>query len=258
MEEQRTTFLNRAGLQIVGTISRTAADPAPAVLVIPGFRGDQGERHIVAVAHAIAEAGIVALRFDPTCNTGDSGGEFRRLTVSGEVSDAEDALAFLRKHPWVDGDRVGITGHSVGGLVAALTAVADPTIRAVVTLSAVFDLAERFALLLSADTIRRWADEGSVEMDPPGSGLYLDYEFYRDAMTLNLPAKLAMLRSPILAVQGAADVEVPVEDARLYYRHVGSAVKDLAIIAGAGHSYREASQLAEVCEQTAGWFRRYL
>ncbi len=42
------------------------------------------------------------------------------------VSDATAALAWLSSHEWVDGDRVGLFGHSLGGAVTLHTALVTP------------------------------------------------------------------------------------------------------------------------------------
>ncbi len=43
---------------------------------------------------------------------------YEQLGVS-ELSDIEDAVDWLTAHPWADASRVGITGHSYGGFMAA-------------------------------------------------------------------------------------------------------------------------------------------
>ena len=81
-------FTNRYGQQIVGTF-RPSEGIAPGVLLLHGFRGTRNERHLHAIAGAIAEAGIAVLRIDLSNNVGESEGEFRNLTVSHEVEDAK-------------------------------------------------------------------------------------------------------------------------------------------------------------------------
>jgi dipeptidyl-peptidase-4 len=36
-----------------------------------------------------------------------------------ELADIEDGLAWLKKHPWIDGDRIGISGWSFGGFMTS-------------------------------------------------------------------------------------------------------------------------------------------
>ena len=45
-----------------------------------------------------------------------------------DIQDHADAIRFLRKRPYVDGDRVGIVGHSYGGFMAALGIFKHPDV----------------------------------------------------------------------------------------------------------------------------------
>ncbi len=259
MEELRVSLENRAGRNMAGTLHIPDGEgPFPGALVVHGFRGNRNEPHITAVTDALAWAGLVALRIDLTNNLGESDGSFHDLTVDQEVRDAQDALGRLAVHASVDGSRLGITGHSLGGLVAALAAAGDDRVKAVVTLSAVFDMAPRLQTLFGPDKIARWKEQGEMEMDPPGSGLMLGYQFYQSLLALDVPATAGRLQAPLRIVHGEADTSVPVSDARLFEQHAGSAVKEVVLIDGADHGYSRQADLMKVCLYTADWFRQHL
>lgn len=232
--------------------------PHPAVLVIHGFRGNRNERHIEAVGDALAWSGFVSLRVDLTNNLGASEGDFADLTVSQELTDADDALNYLMARPEVDAARTGITGHSLGGLVAVITAARRPEVAALVTLSAVFDMAPKLERLLGADQVAAWRERGTVEMDPPGSGLLLKSAFYDDLTGLDVAGEVANLLAPFRIIQGGADSGVTEDDARRYRECAGSAVKEVAVVGGADHTYSDDNHLMQVCLLTADWFRRHL
>ena len=232
--------------------------PHPAVLVIHGFRGNRNERHIEAVGDALAWSGFVSLRVDLTNNLGASEGDFADLTVSQELCDADDALNYLMARPDVDTTRTGITGHSLGGLVAAITAARRTEVAALVTLSAVFDMAPKLARLLGPEQMLGWRERGTAEMDPPGSGLLLKSAFYDDLIGLDVAAEVASLRAPFRIVQGGADTGVTQDDARGYQQCAGSSVKEIAVVGGADHTYSDDNHLMQVCLLTADWFRRHL
>lgn len=259
MLEQTVTFTNRSGKTMVGDIATPdGPGPYPAVLVLPGFRGNRHERHIEAVAGALTWGGLLSLRVDLTNNLGDSEGSFADLTVSGEIADAQDALRYLRQRPDVDAARVGVTGHSLGGMVAALVAARDPAVASLVTLSAVFDMPSKLQRLLGAQQLSGWRAAGTVEMDPPGSGLRLGYGFYEDLLAIDVASELARLTTPVRIVQGDADTGVTLEDAEAIKLHSGSAVKELSVIGGADHGYSDDNHLMQVCLLCADWFRRHL
>ena len=242
---------------MVGTLlTPDTQQRASAVLVIHGFRGNRNERHIAAVSQALAHAGIVSFRVDLTNNLGDSEGDFRELTATGSLEDIQDTLVHLRKRPEVDPERLGLVGHSFGGMLAAITAARTPTLMSLVTLSAVFYMPERLTSFLGEEQVRSWEKRGYTEMDPPGCGLYLNYAFYDDLIRYDVAAEAKLVQSPVRIVQGEADTGVPMEDAHLYYQYVASREKDLVLLPGADHSYSRDSDLAQVCRYTVDWFER--
>ena len=242
---------------MVGTLLvPEGAQLVPGVVTLHGFRGNRQEPHITAVADAIAWGGLVTLRVDLTNNLGESEGSFRDLTVSGEVSDAMDALAYLSGLATVDSARTGITGHSLGGLVAALAA-GQSQVKAVVTLSAVYEMAPRLQAMLG-ERFPDWERAGEIEMDPPGCGVVLGYQFYEDLVRQDVARALSGLHAPPRIVHGEDDVGVPVEDARRFHGGAASPEKDLVLLPGADHGYSKDADLMKVCLYTAEWFRRWL
>lgn len=71
---------------------------------------------------ALATAGIVVLRLDPRSASGKGAKyawtAYKQLGVQ-ELQDIEDAISWLKTHPWVDPARIGISGHSYGGFMTA-------------------------------------------------------------------------------------------------------------------------------------------
>ncbi len=59
-----------------------------------------------------------------------------QLLENREMGDAQSALQFLRKLPYVDSGDVAVIGHSFGGSLTVLLAEREPNLRAVVVFSA--------------------------------------------------------------------------------------------------------------------------
>lgn len=70
----------------------------------------------------LAQMGFVVFRSDPRSASGKGACStwtaYRQLGP-GELADIETAINWLKAHPWVDGDRIGMSGHSYGGFMTA-------------------------------------------------------------------------------------------------------------------------------------------
>ncbi len=72
--------------------------------------------------NSLATSGIVVFRVDPRSASGKGAQSawtcYKQLGVQ-ELKDLEEAVAWISQNPWADATRVGISGHSYGGFMAA-------------------------------------------------------------------------------------------------------------------------------------------
>jgi pimeloyl-ACP methyl ester carboxylesterase len=87
------------------------------------------------IADALTSAGLAVLRYDDR-GVGGSSGEYSTATIDELAADGAAALAFLRGREDIDRGRIGLLGHSEGGLYAAKLAAADPAVAFVIGLAA--------------------------------------------------------------------------------------------------------------------------
>lgn len=132
--EQPVTVRSQDGVELEGTF--TIPPPAgaakfPALLMISGS-GPQdrdatmfGHKPFAVIADALTRRGFAVLRLDDR-GVGKSKGNFRSATTQDFLQDAEAALDFLRARDPVDAKRIGLFGHSEGGIVAAMLAAKRP------------------------------------------------------------------------------------------------------------------------------------
>ncbi len=64
-----------------------------------------------------------------------STGDFAKATIADFAVDAEAASVWLRKQPGIDPRRVGLIGHSEGGIIAPMVAVEDPQVAFIVMIA---------------------------------------------------------------------------------------------------------------------------
>jgi dipeptidyl-peptidase-4 len=82
---------------------------------------------------SLATSGIVVFRVDPRSASGKGAVSawtcYKQLGVQ-ELKDLEEAVAWLCRKPWADASRVGISGHSYGGFMAAYALTHSKTFSA--------------------------------------------------------------------------------------------------------------------------------
>jgi dienelactone hydrolase len=134
-----------AGVELAGTLTRPAGPgPHPAVVLMSGSGGQDRDETLrplttlkpfALIADALTSAGVAVLRYDDRGVAGSSG-DYAAATIEDLAADGGAALAFLRGRDDIDPARLGVLGHSEGGLLAAMLAADDPGIAFVVGLAA--------------------------------------------------------------------------------------------------------------------------
>ena len=115
----------------------------PAVVTITGSGAEdrderisivEGYRPFWQVADTLARRGIATLRLDDRGVNGSSAGP-AGATSADFANDIRAALAYLRTRPEIDGSRLGLVGHSEGGMIAPMVAATDPTLKGIVLMA---------------------------------------------------------------------------------------------------------------------------
>ena len=92
--------------------------------------------------NTLATSGIVVFRVDPRSASGKGAQSawtcYKQLGVQ-ELTDLEEAVAWMCKNPWADATRVGISGHSYGGFMAAFALTHSKTFSAGIASAPVTD-----------------------------------------------------------------------------------------------------------------------
>ena len=129
------------GVDLAGTLTLPqGAGPWPAVVLVSGSgQQDRDEtlmdhKPFLVLADALSRAGIAVLRYDDR-GVGGSGGDPTKATSVDFARDAEAAIEWLKERPDIDPARIGVVGHSEGGLIAALLAARRTDLAGIVMLA---------------------------------------------------------------------------------------------------------------------------
>ena len=143
--EESATYQNaKAAVTLAGTLTLPprAADSerVPAVLLLSGS-GPQdrdqsllGHRPFLVLADHLTRQGIAVLRVDDR-GVGGSTGSYVTSTLYDLAEDAVAGVEFLAAHRAIDPARIGIIGHSEGGVVGPLAATKSTRIRFLVMMA---------------------------------------------------------------------------------------------------------------------------
>jgi pimeloyl-ACP methyl ester carboxylesterase len=129
------------GVKLAGTLTiPEGKGPFPAVVLVSGSgpqnRNEElmGHKPFLVIADYLTRNGIAVLRYDDR-GTAESTGDFNKATSLDFSNDAEAAFLFLQQQKKIIPSKVGIIGHSEGGMIAPMVAARNPEVGFVVLLA---------------------------------------------------------------------------------------------------------------------------
>ena len=136
-------FINeKEKIELSGTLTLPAKKGKfPAVVLISGSgpqnRDEEilGHKPFLVLADNLSRNGIAVLRYDDR-GTAKSKGLFRPATAENYAEDARAAVEYLKKHPNIHSNKIGLIGHSEGGNIAPMLAAQDADISFMVLMAA--------------------------------------------------------------------------------------------------------------------------
>jgi len=159
-----------AGTTLAGTLSApNGAGPFPAVILISGSGAQDRDETIfqhkpfLVLADALTRRGVAVLRVDDR-GVGGSTGSVSKSTSEDFAGDVLAGIALLKSRPEIDARKIGLIGHSEGGLIAPLVAARSSDV-AFIVLMAGTGLPGDEILLLQGQLIAKvmGADEKGLE-----------------------------------------------------------------------------------------------
>jgi pimeloyl-ACP methyl ester carboxylesterase len=140
--EDAVTYENKkAGVRLAATLTvPRGPGPFPAALLITGSglqdRDESvfGHKPFLVLADYLTRRGVAVLRADDR-GAGQSTGDFATATSADLAEDAAAGVEFLRRREEVDPRRIGLIGHSEGGLIAPMLAARSDGIAFIVLLA---------------------------------------------------------------------------------------------------------------------------
>ena len=172
-EEQEVVFENiPAGIQLAGTLTiPEGSGPFPVLITISGS-GSQDRNSTFfehkpfwVIADYLARLGMAVLRYDDRGVGGSTNSEIE-ATSADLAGDVGAAVSFLLDHPDIDPNRIGLIGHSEGGMIAPMVATEIEDIALIVLLAGPGVPGSQILLVQTEDILRaRGASEQNIETE---------------------------------------------------------------------------------------------
>jgi len=152
--EEEVIFANPK-VTLAGTLTLPSGQgPFPAAILIAGSgphdrdENVAGHRPFLVLADHLTRKGIAVFRYDKR-GIGKSTGNYDQATTEDFASDATAALDYLKSRKEINATKIGLIGHSEGGLIAPMIASRSSDVAWVVLLAAPGLKGEQIMLLQS-------------------------------------------------------------------------------------------------------------
>lgn len=140
--EEEVSYSNPAAkIQLAATLTiPPGKGPFPAVLLMSGSgphdrdENIAGHKPFLVLADYLTRQGIVVLRADKR-GVGKSGGDYSKAVMADFASDGEAGVAYLKTRAEVNPRKIGLVGHSEGGIEGPMAAVGNPDVAFVVMMA---------------------------------------------------------------------------------------------------------------------------
>lgn len=246
--EQPVHFYNHQREKLAGTLHLPDEIKGGGVVFGHCFTCSRNTRIIRHICSDLAAAGFIALRFDFSGN-GQSEGDFAASTYSKQMAEIQKAVDIIAEK---GAEWIGLAGHSMGAVIAILTATRMNRVKAVCALAGRLS-GLKATHFFNKRQLKELHDTGRVSFSSRGRPLQLSTAFFADAGQFNLPETLKTLQAPLMIVHGDHDEIVPVEEAHLAQK-LNPINTKLAIIPDADHMFSNDEHRLKISKLVVKWF----
>ena len=136
------TFENKkAGIILAGTLTLPKNEGVFPVVILISGSGPQnrdeellGHKPFLVLSDYLTKNGIAVLRYDDR-GTALSKGDFKTATSADFATDVESAITYLKTRKEINKKKIGLMGHSEGGLIAPMVASKSKDVAFIVMLA---------------------------------------------------------------------------------------------------------------------------
>lgn len=225
------------------------------VLLLHGFTGWKEEEHISTLADDLAKAGIASMRFDAP-GSGESSGNWQDdYRVSNYLGVIKELIGYAVENLSVDSEKVGIWGHSMGGMTAIIAAGQH-----------LYDFKAVCGSQPSPGNIGRdyrddpqyWKEHDGITINSENFGSFkMPAAHFVERLQYKAPESVKNIHVPILFIAGDEDDLVPVKHVRVTFEAANEPKQYIEY--HTDHFYkRDAAVLEQINKDTVAFFAKAL
>jgi len=242
------------GIKLAGTLTLPQSGDAFAAAILIAGSGPHdrnealmGHKPFLVLADYLTRHGIAVLRSDKR-GIGKSAGNYATATSEDFADDAEAAITYLKSRSEIDSKKIGLIGHSEGGLIAPIVAAKDHTVAFIVLMAGPGLTGDQILMaqrrLIAAamgasdeqlakgdalqrkvlDAIEKESNDDAdrdvraavAAVDPKVPAAAVDAQvatltspWFKFFLSYDPASTLKQVRCPVLAINGAKDLQVP-------------------------------------------------
>lgn len=140
--EEKVKYPNQeADIELGATLTLPAGNgPHPVLIMISGSGAQDRDENILGhqpfwvIADYMSRKGIAVLRFDDR-GVGESSGDHSTATSADFATDVEAGITYLQSRKDIRQDKIGLMGHSEGGMIAPIVASRNKLVDFIVLLA---------------------------------------------------------------------------------------------------------------------------
>ncbi|MFS4493961.1 alpha/beta hydrolase family protein [Maribacter sp. 2308TA10-17] len=159
----------KASIKLAGTLTLPKKEGKFPVVVLISGSGPQdrneellGHKPFLIISDYLTRNGIGVLRFDDR-GVGKSTGNFSTATSADFATDIESAISYLKSRKEIDVTKIGLVGHSEGGVIAPMVAAKSEDVSYIVLLAGTGIRGDKL-LLLQQELIGRAMGMSEVQL----------------------------------------------------------------------------------------------
>ncbi|MBT4121651.1 alpha/beta fold hydrolase [bacterium] len=258
MKLEKVIIKNRKGQGIV-VLLEIAPDQKGLAFVMHGLGGYKEQPHVEVFAKAFLDNNYSVIRFDTTNTFGESDGNYEDATISNYYEDLEDVIEWAKNQEWYQ-EPFCLAGHSLGGICISLYAQKYPeNVKALAPISSV--VSGKLSLeTKDKEHFDEWKKTGyriKESSSKPGLMKKLKWSHISDRLKYDLIPETHKLTMPVLLIVGTKDASTPLKHQQILFKAIPGDNKEIHLIEGAPHTFKEVEHLKEIREIFDNWIKSF-